>query len=145
MPIMTGGDFNGVQCTLLKTEGGRVNSEFTQGRMRVFVDRYDMSTGTVAKSKTLALGYMPKEAVTVGGYLTVSATLGSSEVSVGITGTVAKYRASAVKTTVTPELIGVATLGLQLSAAEEILIVNNTAADLPTSGTVALAMFYAIE
>ena len=145
MAFPTGSDFNGVRFTTL-VAGNVVGGQFTNGRVHVFVDTYVMTTPVVAKSKNIAMGFLPGGCVPLGGWLNNSASLGTSVVSIGITGNTAKYRALLVKTSLTPELFGAtAAMGVQLGdeAEEEVLLVNDATADMPAAGTIVMQMFYA--
>ena len=136
----TGGTQNGVNCALLVA--GNVIDGRMYGKIRMFTDRYDM-VGALGKSETIMLGYLPKDVVPLGGWLGNSASLGTSVVSVGILGTLAKYRTGATKTSITREELGLtAAYGVLISTAEEILLSNDATAALPTSGIITLTMTF---
>lgn len=144
----TGGDYNGANVTtLLATPPSNVVSgKVADARIHAFFDSFDMATATVKKSKSLWLGYMPKGVVPLFGLLGTTATLGTATISVGITGSTAKYRADAVLTATSWELLGVAAgFGTEITAQEEVLITNSATADLPTSGIVKLLMLWGSE
>jgi hypothetical protein len=77
------------------------------------------------------------------GILNASATLGSSTIAVGIAGTAAKYRAAATFTAAAPTLFGVSTAvdDAPLSAQETVILTNTTAA-LPSSGTLIVDLYF---
>lgn len=143
MSALTGGNFNGDNFTLLTTSNPAqvLAASFNGGRMRGFTDRITMESQ--AKSKTIAMAVMPNSAVPILGVLFNSASVGTAVISVGITGTTAKYRALLVKTSLVPEIFGVATgIGVQLTALEEVLIVNDATATLAAAGILGMTMQY---
>ena len=78
------------------------------------------------------------------GVITSDTSLGSSTVSVGISGTVAKYKAAAVFTsTDTPTLFG-ATAQIVNSplTAEETIFLQTLVANLPASGNLAVDLYF---
>jgi hypothetical protein len=68
-----------------------------------------------------------------------SVTLGSTTLAVGNAGTAGKYRAAATLTV--PSLAPVVLAGDAVLAADEVVIIDPAAADLPASGTLAVAFF----
>lgn len=115
------------------------------GRERLF--RKVITLASQANPSTISLGRIPPGMVFIRGFLTTSASLGSSTVAIGIAGTAGKYRAAATFTaTDTPTSFGIATV---MSAAttgtvgsspkgtgvDEDLILTVGAAALPSSGT----------
>lgn len=94
-----------------------------------------------ADGDTVNLFVLPKGFIPVFGTLH-SPTLGSSTIAIGISGTAGKYRAAATHTAVIPTLFGVAGSmdGTPLTA-EEIVILTNTTAALPSSGVLNVRMF----
>jgi hypothetical protein len=101
-----------------------------------------------ATSDTLVVGNLPPGATFAYGVINASATLGSSTVAIGITGTTGKYRAAATFTTAdTPTLFGIATVQAAadpaLTAEENVFITIATAA-LPASGTLVVELFYSM-
>lgn len=96
-------------------------------------------------SDTLLLGYLPAGSTFAYGVLNTSATLGSSTLAVGITGTTGKYRAAATFTTAdTPTFFGVnaAVSAASPLAADEPVIGTIAAATLPSSGTLVVDLYY---
>jgi len=97
---------------------------------------------------TLVVGNLPAGATFAYGVLTTSATLGTSTVAVGISGTTGKYRAAATFTTAdTPTLFGTAaTIGAAdpaLSAEEQVFCTIGIA-NLPASGTLVVDLYYSM-
>jgi hypothetical protein len=97
-----------------------------------------------ATTDTIVVGVLPKGAIFLYGILNNSATLGSSTIAVGITGTTGKYRAAAVKTSTTPEVIGVGGNHGVVLTANETVFLTIAAAALPASGTLSVSLFYAM-
>jgi hypothetical protein len=119
-------------------EVGQVN-----GTVRCFTEVVTLASQ--ADGDTITVARLPKGATPLYGIVNNSATLGSSTIAIGISGTAGKYRASATKTSTTPEVFGLtAALGGKLSADEDIIITNTTAA-LPSSGTLVVMFFYAMN
>jgi hypothetical protein len=95
-----------------------------------------------ATTDTIVVGVLPKGSILLYGVMNNSATLGSSTVAIGITGTTGKYRAAAVKTTTTPEVFGVGgNLGVLLTA-DETVFITIAAADFPASGALSISLVY---
>jgi len=114
---------------------------FTDGTVRSQTAVVTMASQTT--SDTIVVGYLPKGSIFLFGIMNNSATLGSSTIAVGITGTTGKYRAAATKTTTTPEVIGVGgNHGVALTAAETVFLTIG-AATMPSSGTLSIQLFYA--
>jgi hypothetical protein len=114
---------------------------FTDGTLRS--QTAVVTLNSQATTDTIVVGYLPKGSIFLYGILNNSATLGSATVAIGITGTTGKYRAAAVKTSTTPEVIGVGgNHGVALSSAETVFITIGTAA-LPSSGTLSVTLVYA--
>lgn len=107
---------------------------------------FDMAAQTIVNGDTLFLGRLPTGALFDGVELVTSASLGSSTVAVGTSGSAAKYKAAAVFTaTDTPTRYGKASAFAQaaLSAPEDV-IATIAAADMPTSGTLVFELAYLI-
>lgn len=107
--------------------------------------RATFTLASQATTDTLVVGNLPAGATVAFGVLNASATLGSSTLAIGIAGTTGKYRAAAVFTAAAPTLFGVvgATSGDPL-AAEEQVIVTIAAADLPSTGTLEIDIYYSM-
>lgn len=96
-------------------------------------------------SDTIVVAVVPAGFTFAFGVVTSSVTLGSSTIAVGITGTVAKYKAAAVFTAVdTPTFFGPATIvgGQTALAADETIFVTIAAATLPGAGTLVIDMYF---
>lgn len=114
------------------------------GKLRVFNEEVLLGSQPIAD--IIRIGKLPKGARFIEGTLTSTVSLGTSTLSIGIVGTVTKYRAAAVHTTVDqPVLFGAtAAVGLELAAEETILATIGTAA-LPASGTLRCILKYTID
>lgn len=91
-----------------------------------------------ASGDTLTLGQIPAGAIIKGIKMTSSVTLGTSTVSIGVTGSAAKYRAAGTFTTVdVPTSVGpgAAAKAAAADSLAETLIATIGAAALPASGT----------
>lgn len=111
-------------------------------RMRATVTLASQTT-----SDTIVVGNLPPGATFMYGVLNASATLGSSTVAIGTSGSTGKYRAAATFTAAdTPTLFGTnATVAAAAPlAAEEQVIITIAAANLPSSGTLAVDLFYSM-
>lgn len=116
------------------------------GRVRVLSDTVTMAAQTTSDTIVLFGGRLPVGAQVLYGVLTTSATLGSSQIAIGITGSTGKYRAAATFTsTNTPTLFGVAAGLLTPVTTEEQIFITISAADLPSSGTLHVQLFYALD
>ena len=101
-----------------------------------------------ATTDTLVVGNLPAGATFAFGVITASATLSTSTVAIGISGTTGKYRAAGTFTSAdTPTLFGTAaTIGATdpaLTAEEQVFITIATAA-LPSSGTLVVDIYYSM-
>ena len=134
--------YRGVNMTL-ENAGTTISPGGASGTVRCFSETYDMSTGTVTTSDTLEVGVIPKGAVFLYGVISNTATLATSTVALGITGSVAKYRAALIKTTILPEVFGVGAALGAVTTAEETVFATIAVASLPTSGTLSVSIFYA--
>ena len=111
------------------------------GRLKRYRSRIAMTSQTVGE---IALTRVPPGSVFAFGVITTSATLGSSTIAVGITGTVAKYKAAATFTAVNiPTIFGIAAAQDDegLAAAEDIFA-TIASATLPASGTVIIDLYF---
>jgi hypothetical protein len=101
-----------------------------------------------ATTDTLVVGNLPAGATFAFGVITASATLSTSTVAIGISGTTGKYRAAGTFTSAdTPTLFGTAaTIGATdpaLTTEEQVFITIATAA-LPSSGTLVVDIYYSM-
>ena len=111
------------------------------GRLRRF--RATITLASQADGDTVVLAKVPAGHVFAYGVLSASATLGSSTIAIGISGTAGKYRAAATHTATTPTFFGVtsAVAGSALTAEETVILTNTTAA-LPSSGTLVVDLYF---
>lgn len=117
------------------------NGAVQGGRLRRF--RATITLASQADGDTIVLASVPAGYAFAYGILNASATLGSSTIAIGVSGTAAKYRASAVFTAAAPTLFGVSTAvdDAPLTAGETVILTNTTAA-LPSSGTLIVDLYY---
>lgn len=114
---------------------------FTDGTLRA--QTAVVTLNSQATTDTIVVGLLPKGSIFLYGILNNSASLSTATVAIGITGTTGKYRAALVKTTTTPEVIGVGGAhGVVLTANETVFITIATAS-LPASGTLSVTLVYA--
>lgn len=123
------------------TPATKVSGAAVGGRLRRL--RAVITLASQADGDIVVLGKLPAGSIFAYGVLNASATLGSSTIAVGISGTAAKYRAAAVFTAAAPTLFGTSTSvdDSPLSAEEEVILTNTTAA-LPSSGTLIVDLYY---
>lgn len=117
---------------------------FVNGTVRCFAETVTLASQ--ASADTIEVGWLPKGAVPLYGVLTTTTSLGSSTISIGTSGSTAKYRADATFTaTDTPTTFGKsAAVNTALTADETVIITVATAA-LPSSGTLHVTLFYAFN
>lgn len=104
----------------------------------------DLASATFANGDTIALGRLPAGASFAYGVLNASATMGASAtLAIGTAAAAGKYRAAATFTAAAPTLFGVvaASAAAPLDAEEEV-IATIGAANLPSSGTLEIDIFY---
>jgi phosphoserine aminotransferase len=117
------------------------NGAVQGGRIRRF--RATIALASQADGDTVVLAQVPAGYAFAYGILNASATLGTSTIAVGIAGTAAKYRAAAVFTAAAPTLFGVSTAVDDAPlAAQEVVILTNTTAALPASGTLIVDLYF---
>ena len=126
---------------LFDTPATKPSASVVGGRLRRF--RATITLASQADGDTVVLAKVPAGHVFAYGVLTGSASLGSSTVAVGIAGTAGKYRAAATHTATTPTFFGVASAvaGAALTAEETVILTNTTAA-LPSSGTLVVDLYF---
>lgn len=113
------------------------------GRMRRY--RATITLASQADGDTVTLAKIPAGSFFAYGVLSGSATLGSSTIAIGVSGTAGKYRAAATHTATVPTMFGIATeVGNQTPVAVggETVILTNTTAALPASGTLVVDLYY---
>ena len=132
----------GEQMTLLAA-GSTPDPGFVGGSVRVFNE--EITLAAQANGDTIEVAKLPKGAVPLYGVIVPSVTLGTSTLQVGVSGTAAKYRASAILTALVPEVFGASGGVGEALAEEETVIITIGTADLPASGTVRVMFFYAFD
>jgi hypothetical protein len=109
--------------------------------------RATVTMASQTTSDTLLLGNLPAGATFAYGVLNTTATLGSTTLAIGVSGTAGKYRAAATFTSAdTPTLFGTAANAGAASplAAEESVIGTIAAANMPSSGTLVVDLYYSM-
>lgn len=117
------------------------NGAVHNARLRRF--RATITLAAQADGDTVVLARVPAGYAFAFGIINASATLGAATVAIGIAGTAGKYRASAVFTAAAPTLFGVvgAVDDSPLEDEEEVILTNTTAA-LPGSGTLVVDLYF---
>jgi phosphoserine aminotransferase len=117
------------------------NGAVQGGRIRRF--RATITLASQAIDDTVVLAQVPAGYAFAYGIVNASATLGSSTIAIGIAGTPAKYRTAAVFTAAAPTLFGlVAAVDDAPLTAQETVILTNTTAALPASGTLSVDLYF---
>lgn len=133
--------FSGVTMTKLNAETPTVEPGSVNGTVKVFNEEY-VVLGTETQTDTIEIGKLPKGARFLFGIFQSDDAQGSAQVSFGITGTVAKYRAAGVLAVDTPEVFGLSQ-GDVLTA-EETLFVTITVGDFDAAGLLRFKLFYTL-
>jgi hypothetical protein len=134
--------FYGTQSTKVLSTVSTPSPGFVDGHVKCFAETVTLATQTT--SDTIVICRFPKGGVFLGGIITSTVTLGSSTVAIGITGTVAKYKAAATFTAVdTPTFFGTAATINVAETAERTVFITIAAASLPAAGTLCVTMLYA--
>lgn len=130
-----------VAALLTATPRQQPNGNSYGGRLRRY--RHIVTLASQAGGDTVTLGEIPAGSVFAFGVLTASATLGSATIAIGTAASPGKYRAAATHTATTPTFFGASTAvdDDPLSANETLLLTNTTAA-LPSSGTLVVDMYF---
>jgi hypothetical protein len=106
---------------------------------------FNLALAAQANNDVLTLGQIPANARIKSIKMTSSVSLATSTVAIGIAGTVAKYRAAAVFTTVdVPTIVGPGAVAKAAAAnsVAETLIATVTTAALPAAGTLMFEVEY---
>ena len=109
--------------------------------------RATVTLASQTTSDTLLLGNLPAGATFAFGVMNSTASLGSSTLAIGTVATAAKYKAAATFTsTETPTLFGTAAQAGLASplTAEEPVIGTIATANLPSSGTLVVDLYYSM-
>lgn len=115
------------------------------GKVRVLQASFNLANAVQANNDVLTLGQLPAGAIIKAIKMTSSVSLATSTVAIGIAGTVAKYRAAAVFTTVdvpTPVGPGAVAKAAAANSVAETLIATVTTAALPAAGTLIFEIEY---
>lgn len=140
--------YYGTQMTKIDSVAATPSPGFVHGTVRCFEEVVNLATvnggSAVTTADTIEVGLVPKGSVYLYSIITVSATLGTSTIALGITGSVAKYAAAATYTAVdTPVLVGKAAASGVAETADRRLILTTAVASLPTTGLIVVQSFYA--
>jgi hypothetical protein len=125
---------------------GQVDGSAQGGHVRVYREQITLASGVGTTADTIVVAYPSKGEQFLFGVLSSTVTLGTSTVAIGIAGATGKYRAANTFTvTDTPTLFGAGAAGLgglgKLSADEEVFLTIGTA-NLPTSGTLTVDLYF---
>lgn len=106
--------------------------------------RASITLATQTTSDTIVVAIVPAGYAFAFGIITTDTSLGSSTVAIGITGTVALYKAAAVFTaTDTPTFFGKAAAIAQATlTADQTIFITIAAASLPASGQLVVDMYF---
>ena len=133
-------DFKSDQLDTLSTIGAQLAPGLFGSNIRLYGGRFTMAT--TGKSKSIAMFTWKYGDVPWAIGLLTDISLDTSKVSIGITGSTAKYRAPATYTApnVWTFFMTEANIAM-LSADEEVWVTNDSTADLPSSGEIVLMGF----
>lgn len=121
------------------------DSALQQGKMRCLQASFNLANAVQANGDVLTLGKLPANARIKSIKMTSSVSLATSTVAIGIAGTIAKYRAAGVFTTVdVPTIVGPGAVAKAAAAnsVEETLIATVAVAALPAAGTLIFEVEY---
>lgn len=121
------------------------DSALQTGKVRCLQATFNLALAAQANGDVLTLGKIPANARIKRISMTSTVTLATTTLAIGIAGTVAKYRAAGVFTTVdVPTIVGPGALAKAAAAnpLEETLIVTVSTAALPGAGTVVFEVEY---
>lgn len=106
--------------------------------------RASITLASQTTSDTIVVAVIPAGYAFAYGLITTDTSLGSSTVAIGITGTVALYKAAATFTaTDTPTLFGKAAAIAQATlTADQTIFITIAAATMPASGQLVVDMFF---
>jgi hypothetical protein len=130
-----------------QTPVGQADGAAQGGHVRVYREQITLASGVGTTADTIVVAYPSRGEQFLFGVLTSTVSLGTSTIAIGAAGATGKYRAAATFQTVdTPTLFGLAAAGLgglgKLAADEEVFITIGTA-NLPTSGTLTVDLYFA--
>lgn len=115
---------------------------FSRGNLRRY--RATITLASQTTSDTIVCAVVPQGESFAFGVISTDTSLGSSTVAIGITGTVAKYKAAATFTaTDTPTFFGkTAQAGNVALTADETIFITIAAATMPASGTLVVDLYF---
>lgn len=113
----------------------------------VYIYQGSVTLQTQLIADTIVVGQVPSGAAFLFGLMSTDTSLGSSTISIGITGTPAKYRALAVFTaTNTPTFFGLVANSANVSLlVQETQIITIAVANLPASGNLIIQQYWASQ
>ena len=137
-------DYKSAQLTSLATVGAELAPGLYNAGLRFYYGRIDLSAVTDGwdKSETAAMFTFRTGDIPLAIGLIAGVSLGSAKVSIGPTGTAAKYRALAVFTAVNIMSFHSISAPAALTADEEVWVTNDATADMPTTTYLALLGVY---
>lgn len=118
------------------------------GKVRSLQASFNLASAAQANGDVLTLGQIPANARIKTIRMTSTVTLATTTIAIGIAGTVAKYRAAAVFTTVdVPTNVGPGALAKAAAAnsVAETLIATVSTAALPAAGTLIFEVEYVTD
>jgi hypothetical protein len=121
------------------------DGKLQSGKKRALQASFNLALATQASGDVLTLGQIPAGAIIKEIRITSSVSLGTSTLALGIAGTIAKYRAAGVFTTVDiPTVVGPGAVAKAAAAntVAETLIATVAVAALPSAGTVVFDIDY---
>lgn len=136
MAVLYSTEMTGLYATPVSLPSGAV----VDGNVRV--KRATITLASQTTSDTIVIAKAKSGEAFLYGVLNASATLGSSTVAVGVTGTVGKYKAAGTFTSAnTPTLFGV-NAGIGVLTTEEEIFITIGSANLPASGTLVVDLYF---
>ena len=126
---------------LYDTPATKPSATVVGGRLRRF--RATVTLASQADGDTVVLAQIPAGHSFAYGVLTGSAALGSSTIAIGVAGTAGKYRAAATHAAIVATMFGISSAADDAPlTAEETVILTNTTAALPSSGTLVVDLYF---
>lgn len=124
------------------TPAGLVDGGVQGGHVRVYREKIALTGQTTAD--TIVVAFPSSGETFLSGMLTSDVSLGTAQVSLGVTGSPAKYRALATHTVPdTPTPFGKTAAQLAKLASDETVFLTIATAALPASGTLIVDLFFA--
>jgi len=133
------GAYTGPRST---TPPGQVDGSVQGGHVRIHREKITLAGQTTAD--TIVVAYPSAGETFLHGVLTSDTSLGSSQISIGVAGATAKYKALGTFTaTDTPTLFGKASAQAAKLASDETVFVTIGTASLPGAGTLIVDLYFA--